>query len=152
VVVRRGAAGAAGGGWRLVGERWRLGRTAAAALAAQEAHVLRDDLGDVALVAVLVVVVARADRALDEDLPALTQVLAAVLALLSPDDDVVPLGTLLALALGVVPHLAGGEGKLAHRPAGAGEADLGIFSEVADEDDLVDRHVAPPGGSVPLPA
>src|SRR5262245_27350691 len=73
---------------------------------AEELHPLPDDLGDVALVALFVVVLARADRALDEHLPALGEVLPAGLRLLPPDDDVVPLGALLALAVVVVPHLA----------------------------------------------
>src|SRR5439155_10917180 len=84
-------------------------RRVGSAPAAEELHPLRDDLGDVAAVAVLVVVLAGADRALDVDLAALGGVLAARLGLLPPDGPVVPLGPLLALALLVVPDLARGE-------------------------------------------
>ena len=64
----------------LAAPRSRPPRGASRAAAAQELHALRDDLGDVALVAVLVVVLPGADRALDVDLAALLQVLAARLA------------------------------------------------------------------------
>jgi hypothetical protein len=112
----------------------------AAALTGEEPDVLRDNLGDVALVAVLVVVAAGADLALDEDLATLAQKLAAGLALFPPDDDVVPLGALLARAVGVVPGGRSGEGEFADRLTAAGEAHLGVFAEVADENGLVDRH------------
>src|SRR5437868_6220958 len=95
-------------------ERRRAGTGAAAAggatgTAAEEADLLRDDLRHVALVAVLVVVAVGADRALDVDLPPFRKILAAVLALLPPHDDVVPLGALLLVPFGVVPRLAGRE-------------------------------------------
>jgi hypothetical protein len=94
-------------------------RAVAAPAAAQELDALGDHLGDVALLAFLVVVLAAPDRALDEDLAALVQVLAAALGLLSPDDDVVPLGAFLLLPLLRGPRLGGRDRKRATaRPLG----------------------------------
>src|SRR5207247_12186 len=103
VVLGRGR----GADRRLLGGRHAARRLGAGAAppAAQELHTLRDDLGDVAAVAFLVVVLAGAGRALDVDLPALGEGLAAGLRLLPPPPHVVPLGALLALALTNGPHL-----------------------------------------------
>src|SRR6185436_15884430 len=114
----------------------------AAAAPAEELDALADHLGDVALVAFLVVVLTRADGALDEHLPSLREVLAAGLRLLSPDDDVVPIGTLLALPVVVVPHLARRDREAGDRTSRAGESDLRILAEIADKDDLVHGHRA----------
>src|SRR5204863_9279537 len=87
-----------GAGRRLLGgsrAAWRLG---AAPAAAQELHALRDDLGDVAAVAFLFVVLAGAGWRLDVDLPALGQVLAAGLRPFAPHPPVVPLGWFPVLA------------------------------------------------------
>src|ERR1700690_2356951 len=115
-----------GGVFTLRGGEARIsGATGAAATSAtEEAHVARDDLGDVLLVAVLVVVAAVGDAALDIDLAALGEILTAGLSLLAPDDDVVPLGLLLLLALLIGPALGGGDGELRDRPAARGEAHL----------------------------
>src|SRR5207248_5765994 len=108
---------------------------AAAAAPSEELHPLRDDLGDVPPVAVLVVVLAGADGALDVHLAPLGEVLAARLALLAPHDDVVPLGALLALPFLVVPHLAGRDREARHRASIRREAHLRILSEVPDQQD-----------------
>src|SRR5262245_35668276 len=71
---------------------------AALAAAAQHLDVHRDDLGAVALLALLVLPLPRADAPLDEDLPALGEVLAADLGLLAPHHDPMPLGLFLLLA------------------------------------------------------
>src|SRR5213076_3603348 len=88
----------------------------------------------------LVVVLAGADCALDVDLPALGQVLAAGLRLLAPHHHVVPLGAFLALTLGVVPHLAGRERETRHRAAARRETHLRILPEIANQQRLVHRH------------
>src|SRR5205085_5728765 len=87
-----------------------------------------------------VVIAVGADRTFDVDLPPFRKILAAVLALLPPDDDVVPLGTLLLVPFRVVPRLAGRERKLADRLAAAREPHLRVLPEIPDEYDLVDRH------------
>src|SRR2546430_4248608 len=77
---------------------------------------------------------------LDVDLPALGEVLTAGLRLLPPHHHVVPLGALLALALGVVPHLAGGDREARHRAAACRETHLRILPEITDQQRLVHRH------------
>src|ERR1044071_921969 len=116
-------------------------RQPGAAPAAEKLNPLRDDLSDVAFVAALVVVGASADAALDINLPALGQILAAGLGLLAPDDDVVPLGSFLPFAVPVVPLLGSGDGKIRHRAARLRVANFGIFAEIAHQDDFVDRHL-----------
>src|SRR5690606_34906717 len=103
----------------------------------EEADVVGDDLGGVALVAVLVFPGARLDAPLDVGLAPLAQVLATQLAELSPGDDAVPLGALLLLPALVGPALARRQTELAHRVAARDVAQLGIGAEVSDQDDLV---------------
>src|SRR5262249_3456932 len=69
-----------------------LGRTGAAS-PAREDDIVRDDLGLVALVAVLVVVARRAERPLDEDRGPFREDLGQSLPALAPDHDVVPVGS-----------------------------------------------------------
>ena len=57
-----------------------------------------DELGGVALLAVLVLPLAGLDAALDVDLGALAQVFRGALGLLAPGDDAEPLGLFLPLA------------------------------------------------------
>src|SRR5262249_59480868 len=101
---------------------------------------LRDDLGDVALLAFLVVVLAAADGALDEDLPAFREVLATALGLLPPHDDVVPLGAVLALALLIGPLLGGREREARDGTTARREAELRVLPEISDQHHLVERH------------
>ena len=67
--------------------------------AAEEQHGLRDDLGRVALLAVLALPRTGVQTAFDVRLPALLQELAAQLRELVPRDDVEPVGLLAPLAL-----------------------------------------------------
>src|SRR5262249_57457948 len=113
---------------------------AAPPAAAEELDALRDDLGDVALVAVLVVVLPGAHGALDEHLPALGEVLPAGLGLLPPHDHVVPLGALLALALVVGPDVAGRHREPPDRLTARREAYLRVAPDIADDQDPVERH------------
>src|SRR5262249_25300893 len=112
--------------------------TAAVAAAAEELDVVRDDLSNVALVAVLIVVGAGLDAALDEDLAPLRQVLRADLGALAPHHDPVPLGALLPLPVLVVPALAGREAQLAHALPARRVPHVGIGAQVPHEDDFVD--------------
>src|SRR4029079_5855181 len=80
--------------------------TASAARTAEHLHLVRDDVGRVALDAVLVGVLVRAQRAFDVHLPALLEIFAGDLAELAEQHDAVPLGALLVLAgLLVLPAL-----------------------------------------------
>src|SRR5262249_47453613 len=111
---------------------------AAVATAAEELDVVGDDLGDVALVAVLVVVGPGLDPALDEHLAALREILRAHLGALAPYHDAGPLGALLTLPVLVVPALAGGEAELAHALTARCVPHVRIGAEVPYEDDFVD--------------
>src|SRR5437660_6996891 len=107
------------------------------------AHRIRDHLGGVLLGAFLVGPLPRLQPALDIDLPALGQVLAAQLCGLAPDHDAVPLGAFLLLALLVGPVLVGGDGEVGYRLSAGRVSDFGILAQIAYQDDLVDaaaRH------------
>src|SRR6185436_18711891 len=70
---------------------------AAAATAIEHLHFVGDDLGGVAVVAGLVLPLARAQRAFDVDLGTLFQVLAGDLTETAEHGHVVPFGTFLVL-------------------------------------------------------
>src|SRR5690554_7132611 len=120
-----------------------LGRTAplevTAATGVEHLHVVDHDLGGVAVLAVLALPLAGLQAALDVDLAALLQVLLGDLGQLVEHHHVVPLGALLALTgLLVHPGVGGRQAQVGDRRTGGQEANLGILSQVADEDDLVD--------------
>src|SRR5262249_9927 len=78
--------------------------------AAEHLHALGDDLGGVALLAFLVLPLARAQRSLDVDLRALLEVLARDLRQTIEEHHAVPLGALLLLAARLVlPLVRGGD-------------------------------------------
>src|SRR6185369_16045388 len=132
---------------------WRARRRGAAALAvvvattaahalaaAEQLHLVRDDLGGVVVLAFLVLPLARLQAALDVDRTALLQVFAGDLRQAVVEDHAVPFGLFLLLAaLPVLPVARGGDADVAHRGAARRVAHLGIAAEVADDDDLVDR-------------
>src|SRR5262249_45285240 len=96
VVARASTTAAAAAGARV--------RAAASSVTtAEELHVVGDDLGGVAILAFLVLVLASLDPALDVHLAALRQVLRTDLGALAPDDHPVPLGALLLLPVLVDP-------------------------------------------------
>src|SRR5690606_41456956 len=115
----------------------------ATATAAEHLHLVGDDLGDVAVLAVLAGELVIADRAFDVALRTLAQVLAGDLAELSEELHPVPLGALLLVAVAVLAHAGGGQADDGHGHAGLGVLGFGIVAEVADQDHLVDatRHV-----------
>src|SRR5690606_21638110 len=106
---------------------------------AEHLHLARDDLGGVAILAVLVLPLASAQRSLDVDLRAFAQVLARDLAELVEQHDRVPLGALLLIAsLAILPLLARREADVRDRFARWHGAGVGIGAEMADQNDLVD--------------
>src|SRR5690606_7587438 len=113
------------------------GPVAALAAAAEHLHLVGDDLGDVALLAVLAGELVVADRALDVDLAALAQVLAGDLAELAEQLDAVPFGALLDIALAVLAHAGGGQAERGHGHAALGVFHVGVIAQVAHQDDLV---------------
>lgn len=106
--------------------------------AAEHLHLIGDDFGDVAVLAVAILVLAGLDLAFDIDLLAFVQVFAADIGEAAPGDDVVPFGALLRLAVAVFELFAGGQREGGDGGAGGRVAQLGVFSEIADQDDFVD--------------
>src|SRR5882762_5512173 len=125
---------------RRAGDR-RAGRPAAPA--PEHLQVVTDDLGRVAIVALLVLPFAGAQASLDVDLRALAQVLAGDLRQAPEERHAVPFGALLLLTgLLVAPAFAGRDAQVRHGRAGGHGASLGVGPQVAYENDLVDatRH------------
>src|SRR5690606_11025570 len=115
------------------------GATAATAAAAQHLHFAGHHLGGVAIIALLVLPLARLQATLDVDLRTLAQVFGRDLAEAVPHDHGVPLGLLLLFAGGLVrPALAGGDADVGDGGAARGGAGFRILPQVADENDLVD--------------
>src|SRR5437016_168253 len=119
-------------------------RSAALATAAgrstHEAHVLAHDLGRVALLAFLVLPLPGAQRALDEDLAALREVLLREVGLLAEQHDAVPLGFVLPPAVAVGTPLVRGHVERGDRGAALGVAHLGIAAETTEQDDAIETH------------
>src|SRR5690606_27626062 len=113
-------------------------RTALAA-AAEHLHLVGDDVGGVALDAVLAGVLVGTQRALDVDLAPLLEVFAGDLGQAAEELHPVPLGAFLHLpGLLVLPGFGGGHAERGDLAAALGVLDVGVVAEVADEDDLVD--------------
>jgi NADP-dependent 3-hydroxy acid dehydrogenase YdfG len=112
---------------------------AAHALAtAQHLHVLGDDVGRVALDAVLVGVLAGLQAAFDVDRRAFFKVLAHDLGQAAEERDAVPFGQLFLFAgLAVLRLVRGGDRDVRDGVAARHVADFRIAAEVADDDDLV---------------
>src|SRR5580698_780298 len=112
------------------------------------AKALQHHFGRVAVLARLILPFARLQRALDENLRALLEILLGDPAqILIEDDDAMPLGLFLALARGLVlPGFRGGKPQIRHRPAVLGATNFRIGAQIADQDHLVDasRHDASP--------
>src|SRR5215472_14705662 len=86
--------------------------------AAEHLQLVADDLGRVALVALLVLPLARPQAPFDVDLRALAQIFAGDLGQAAEERDAVPLGALLLLAgLLIAPALAGRDAQVGHRRA-----------------------------------
>ena len=111
----------------------------AAALAAEHLHFVGHDLRGVAVLAFLVLPLARAQLAFDVNLRALAQVFGGDLGQAAEHRDLVPLRAVLLLAgLLVFPRLRGRESQVRDGTAARHVARLGVFAEIADENDLVD--------------
>jgi hypothetical protein len=126
--------------------------TAAAAHAAaarvEHLHFVGDDFRGVAVLALLVLPLARAQRAFDVDLRALLQVLAGDFTETPEHGHVVPLGAFLVLArLLVFPALAGRHADVRDRHAGRHGAGFRVCAQISDQDDFVD---SPRHGRVPF--
>src|SRR5262245_23660906 len=116
------------------------------------AILLQHDFGRVAVLAGLVLPFTRLKLPLDVNLRALLQILLGNAGkVLVKDDHAVPLGLFAPLAGRLVaPVLAGGYPQIDDRPPILGLADFGVGTEIADENDLVDRSghgMRPPRGA-----
>src|SRR6266849_9425028 len=98
-------------------------------------HALRDNFGALALAAVVArLVLAGPQASFDVHLAALLQVFLAALRSLAENYNVVPVGTLLALALLVGVRLVGRDRKARHRlPAGGQMPQFRVLAEMTDE-------------------
>src|SRR5690606_15853772 len=105
--------------------------------AAREDDVRGEDFGAVALDPVLVLVARVAEAALHEDAGAFVEVSRQDLAALSPHDDGVPLGPLLADLVGVEIALRRREPELEDGLAALRVAELGVRAEIAKKEDAV---------------
>src|SRR6266478_1419901 len=120
----------------------RAGRGAFRA-SAEHAEIAGHDFKAGALLAFLVLPLAGLDASLDEDQRAFLQILLGDFGLFAPDDDFVPLGALLALAVAVFVGFIGGHGKIADGLAPTGVARLWIAAQAADENDFINGHTFP---------
>src|SRR6266446_3088498 len=98
-------------------------------------HALRDNFGALALAAVVArLVLAGPQASFDVHLAALLQVFLAALRSLAENYDVVPVGTLLALALLVRVRLVGRDRKARHRLTAGGQMpQFRVLAKMADE-------------------
>src|SRR5262245_56245241 len=115
------------------------GAGAPAASAAQQHYAIAPHPGAFPLVAVLVGVFVGLKPAFDVYLLALHEVLGERLGLLPPQIDVVPLRALLTLAALVVPDLGGRKAEFGDGSTARRIAQLGIATEVSDENDFINR-------------
>jgi hypothetical protein len=137
-----GAAPAFGSLRRLLGH----GTAFAAAFApAEHLHLVGADLRGVAILAVLVLPLARAQAAFDVDLRAFLQVLAGDFGKAAEERDAVPLGGFLLLAARLVfPRFRGRDADVRHRIAARQVFGFRVSAEIANDDHLVHRsHVTP---------
>src|SRR6185436_20593558 len=83
---------------------------------AEHLHAVAHDLGGVAVLAFLVLPLARAQAALDVDLRALLQIFAGDLGQAAEEGDAMPLGGFLLLAARLVfPRVGGGDADIGDR-------------------------------------
>src|SRR5206468_6661334 len=111
--------------------------SAAAAVEEDElaAESLEDDLGRIAVGAGLVLPLAGLNLPLEIDLRALAQIgFGDSAEILVEDDDAVPLGPLLAIAVLVLPAFGGGDAHVHHLATVVERAALRIVTQIADQD------------------
>ena len=112
----------------------------AVAASTEHAEITGDDFETGALLAFFILPFAGLDAAFDENERTLLQVLLSDFGLLAPDDNFVPLGALLALAVFVLVGFVGGDRKIGDGLAAGSVAGFWIAAETADENDFVDGH------------
>ena len=98
----------------------------------QKSYPLSDNLSHVTFVTTLIVIVSSSNTAFDEDLSTLGQILPASLPLFAPNNDIVPFGSLLPIALSVRPDLRCGNWKPRHGTTCGSETHLRIFAQITN--------------------
>src|SRR5438874_8635644 len=106
---------------------------------AEHAEVSGHDLKAGALLAFLILPLARLNAAFNENERAFLQILLSDFGLFAPDHDFVPLGAFLPLAIAVFVRFIGGDGKIGDGLSTAGVTRFGIAAQAADQNDLVHR-------------
>ena len=91
-----------------------------------------------------VVPLARLDAALDKYERSFLQVLLGNFRLFAPNDNLVPFGALLALAIAVLVGFIGGKRKVADGLAGARVSSLRVAAQTSHQNYFVDGHVVSP--------
>src|SRR5208282_963296 len=100
--------------------------------ATEHAEIAGDDFKAGALLAFLILPLAGLDAAFDENERALLQILLGDFCLFAPNNNLVPFGALLTLAIAVFVGFVGGKGKIGDGLPAGGEARFGIAAEAAD--------------------
>src|SRR5713101_4052627 len=119
-------------------------RCSAFGTAAEHAEAGRNNLCGCALLALFVLPFPRLNAAFEVEKRSLFQILLSDFGQFAPHDDLMPLGTLLALAVFVFVGFISGHRKIRDGLAAAGVARFGIAAQTADENYLIDGHGTPP--------
>src|ERR1700676_3788875 len=96
-----------------------------------------------ALLSFFILPLSRLNPPFDENQRTFLQILLCNLRLFAPDNNLVPLRALLALAIAVFVGFIRGYGKIGDRLASAGVAGLRIAAQPAPQNHFIDRHTFP---------
>lgn len=110
--------------------------------APQHLHIVTHDLGDVALYAILIVVIPGADPAFDVQLRTLFHVLFGHLCQSAPKHDIVPLGLFDPLTVPVFIDLACCKRELANGRIFIQVPCFGVFPDISNKDHFIYCHIA----------
>src|SRR5579883_431262 len=116
----------------------------AIAAAPEHAEIVGDDFEAGALLAFLILPLAGLNASFDENQGAFFEILLGDFGLLAPNDDLVPFGALLALAVAVFVGFVGGDGEIGNGLPAGGIASFRIAAQAANENDFIDGHRAAP--------
>ena len=103
----------------------------------EHAEVVSHNFEAGALLAFFVLPLARLNASFDKNQRTLFEILLGDFSLLAPDDNLVPLGALLALAIAIFVGFVCRDGKIGYSLAAARVAGLGIAAEAADENNFI---------------
>jgi len=107
------------------------------AAATEHSEIVGDNFETGSFLPFLVLPFAGLDATFDEDERTFLQILLSDFGLLTPNNNFVPLGALLALTVTVFVGFVGGNGKISDGLTAGGETRFGIATETAHEDHFV---------------